>query len=68
MYFDRFDIVEAYYLFYSNYHTGQNSYEYERLSAMCKYFTPSPFLNEDNLTENSLEIYTNLVNKIKVGV
>ncbi len=61
MIFDRFDIVEAYYLYFVHYHGGQYSREYERLSKMGKYFTPAIGLGVDSLTENGLEIYNNLV-------
>jgi len=57
MYFDRFDIVEAWYLALSQWHGGQSSEEYRRLSAMSRYFRPSPFLSVDSLTDNGREIY-----------
>lgn len=37
---NRFDIVEAYYVYFVNFHGGQNSVEYKRLSKMLNYFTP----------------------------
>jgi hypothetical protein len=61
MYWDRFDICEAYYLFFSNYHWGQGSDFYYRLSKMGEYFKPSPGIRYENLTENGKEIYDNLV-------
>jgi hypothetical protein len=63
MYFDRFDICEAYYLYFSDYHTGQWSREYERLSKMSRYFKPSPNLSLETLSENAREIYDALVEK-----
>lgn len=64
MHWNRFDIVEAYYLFFIQYHTGQNSLAYKRMSKMLGYFKPSPFLtNENSLSDNGLEIYNNLVAK-----
>lgn len=63
MFFDRFDICEAHYLYYLEWHAGQASREYEKLSRMHRYFRPSPLLSYDNLTENSKEIYDNLVRK-----
>lgn len=57
MYFDRFDIVEAWYLALSHCHGGQNSPEYSRLSGMFSWFTPRDNLSLDNLTENGREIY-----------
>ena len=60
MYFDRFDICEAYYLFFSDYHEGQGSEKYCRLSRMLDYFKPSPSLSYDTMTENAQVIYDNL--------
>lgn len=57
MYFDRFDICEASYLFLSNYHEGQWSDKYRRLSRMTRYFKPSPMLNVERLSSNGKEIY-----------
>lgn len=62
-YFDRLDIVEAYYLFLSHYHEGMGSDKYERLSRVTGYFSPSPTLRYDSLTLNGKAIYDNLVNK-----
>ena len=55
--FDRFDICEAYYLALSHCHGGQWSCEYARLSKMARYFTPSPMLSVDRLSDNAREIY-----------
>jgi hypothetical protein len=63
MYFDRFDIVEAYYLFFSHYHRGQFSNEYIRLSKIIKYFKPRFNLSYETLTENGKIIYTTLEKK-----
>ena len=63
MWFDRFDIVEAYYLFFVHYHDGQYSEKYARLSKMSEYFRPAVNLGVDSLTENGLEIYNNLIEK-----
>jgi hypothetical protein len=57
MYFDRFDICEAYYLAFSHCHGGQWSREYARMCAMMRYFKPSPYLSVDSLSENAREIY-----------
>ena len=57
MYFDRFDIVEAWYLALSHCHGGQWSPEYARLSKITTYFRPSPLLSVDTLSENAREIY-----------
>jgi hypothetical protein len=57
MYFDRFDIAEAYYLALSHCHGGQWSKEYARLCKLSRKLKPSPFLDVDNLTENGRMIY-----------
>lgn len=57
MYFDRFDICEAYYLAFSHCHGGQRSREYARMCAMARYFKPSPMLSVDSLSDNAREIY-----------
>jgi len=58
VYFDRFDIVQAYYLFFINYHEGLWSEKYARLCKMQTYFKPG--LNPSDLTENGWEIYRRL--------
>jgi len=63
MYFDRFDIIEAYYLFFMDYHEGQTSRKYIRLCKMGKYYKPSSTFSIDSLSENALVIYENLVEK-----
>lgn len=64
MYFDRFDIVEAHYLFYYLYHDGQWSEGYRRLSKIMSYFSPRFSLSdENNLNENAREIFDALVEK-----
>jgi len=63
VYFNRFDITEAYYLFLGDYHEGQFSEKYERLCRMTKYFKPAPGLNYGNLSCNAQQIYNNLVAK-----
>ena len=57
MYFDRFDICEAWYLALVDCHGGQWSDEYSRLCKMRTYFKPSPMLSVDTLNDNALEIY-----------
>jgi hypothetical protein len=64
MYFNRFDICEAYYLALSHCHNGQWSREYVRLCKMMTYFKPSPFLSLESLDENAREIYENACNKM----
>jgi len=60
MYFDRFDIVAAHYVFYSDFHGGQWSREYARPSKISTYFHTSG-MDYDKLTENGKEIYNNLL-------
>jgi hypothetical protein len=61
MYFNRADICEAWYLFLVNYHWGQGSDMYARLSRMLRYFKPGPMLRYESLSENGQVIYDNLV-------
>jgi hypothetical protein len=68
MYFDRFDIVEAYYLYCRQYHKGQFSKEYALHSVFDRLqFSPGLSLrNSDDpqiaLTDNGRDIFDNLVN------
>lgn len=64
MYFNRFDILEAYYLFFSYFHEGMNSRKYARMSKMVKYFWPRSSLCEDTLSENGRAIYDALVERV----
>ena len=57
MYFDRFDILEAWYLWLNHNHAGQFSEDYSRLSKMLEYFKPGPMLDYDSLTGNGKAIY-----------
>lgn len=64
MYFDRFDIVEAHYAFYSDWHSGQFSDFYARLSRISDYFSPGAMFNGyDSLSENGKIIYDDLIQK-----
>ena len=61
MYFDRFDICEAWYLWLSENHEGQWSDKYRRLCQLLSSFTPRPGLCDDgDLTENGQDIYRGL--------
>jgi hypothetical protein len=64
MYFDRFDIVEAWYLALSHCHGGQWSGEYLRLCHMGDYFKPSPLLSIESLSENGRAIYHYACNRL----
>lgn len=63
MYYDRFDIVEAYLVFYIDYHGGQSSREYQRLSKIKTYYKPAHNwgYRYKDLRRNSKEIYKALV-------
>ncbi len=64
MYFDRFDITQAYYLFFVDYHEGQGSEKYKRLCKMEDYLKLSPlFEGYKSLSENGKAIYDHLARK-----
>jgi hypothetical protein len=64
MYFDRYDILEAYYLYGSLWHSGQWSKEYAYMGRALKVgFTPSCMLSYEHMSENGREIYNSLVSK-----
>lgn len=60
--FDRFDIVSAHYLFWSEYHSGQGSDGYSRLSRISRMrFDPGAlFTGWKSLSDNAKDIYRNL--------
>jgi hypothetical protein len=60
MYFDRLDIITAWYLWLDHNHGGQWSDEYVRLCKICTYFNPSPLLRYETLSDNAKVIYDNL--------
>ncbi|MEQ8786231.1 MAG: hypothetical protein RIC55_08025 [Pirellulaceae bacterium] len=67
--FDRFDIAEAHYLFLSEYHEGQGSERYARLSRLSRVFHPSPcWAGAASMNENAREIYAALVDRHEGGV
>ena len=65
MIFNRFDLVEAYYVYFVNFHGGQNSVEYKRLSKMLNYFTPRKSLRDnpciDQLEDTGKQVYSDLL-------
>lgn len=66
MYWNRFDICEAWYLYASSYHKGQNSYLYKKLSQLVRVgFRPTK-VGRLELTDNGSEIYQSLADR-KVG-
>jgi predicted phosphohydrolase len=64
MYFDRLDILEAWYLALSHCHSGQYSYNYKRLCGLRRWFSPSPMLSVDRLNDNAKEIYENACKRL----
>lgn len=61
MYWDRFDIIEAHYAYYTENHGGLWSPEYRRLCRIGEYFKPGLGRNGyQSLTENGKAIYDNL--------
>lgn len=64
MYFDRFDITEAWFLALSHCHGGQWSDTYARLCKLQNYFKPSPLLSVESLTDNGREIYDAACSKL----
>jgi uncharacterized protein (DUF1810 family) len=62
MYFDRFDICEAYWCYASDCHEGQFSKIYEIFGRLHELeFSPSMDLSFESLTDNGKDIYNNLV-------
>ncbi len=61
MYFDRFDIVEAYHLYYTYHYSGMFDPNYARRCGIENYFQPSRNHSYESLTENGQMIYDNLV-------
>lgn len=60
--FDRFDIVSAHHLFWSEYHSGQGSDGYAKLSQISRMrFDPGAlFTSWKSLSDNAKDIYRNL--------
>lgn len=68
MHFNRFDICNAYYVFASLYHGGQGSKEYRIFGRLSKIgYKPALDLCEDDLTENSKDIFNKLVSNFQDG-
>jgi len=63
MFFNRFDVAEAYFLFFSHYHEGQGSQKYQRLCKLLRHFQPGPLLSVETLTENGRAIYDGLARR-----
>ena len=67
MYWDRFDICEAYYAFATDYHGGQFSPEYAIFGRLQRMGYRPGFggVTYDALTENGKAIYDNLVKELE---
>ena len=65
MYFDRFDICEAYYVYATLYHAGQFSSEYEIFGRLDRIgFDARPSLSDRaGLTENGQSIFDMLTER-----
>lgn len=65
MWFDRFDICEAHFVFAMLWHEGQGSATYGKFAQLERMrFRPSPSLSEPkDLGDNAREIYRQLVIK-----
>jgi predicted RNA-binding protein (virulence factor B family) len=64
MYFDRWDILEAYVTFCSDWHSGQSSELYEKLCRANRLIKLSPLhRGYESLSDNGKEIYDNLVER-----
>ncbi len=60
-YYDREDIMEAWYLHLVCHNDGKGCENYRRLCRLTCHFRPPPWLsNEDGLSENGRAIYDNL--------
>lgn len=60
--FNRFDILSAYYVYGSDYHTGQFSKEYAYIGRVLNCgFRPADSLSYESLSDNGKEIYNKLV-------
>ena len=63
MYFDRFDICEAHFMFAMLFHGGMGCPIYRRFAQLERVgFSPSPLMRSPrDLTDNAREIYRQLV-------
>lgn len=67
LYFDRFDVCEAYYMFATEWHGGQNTKEYAIFGRLHKLqFRPRPLIDVETLNENAQLIYNGLVRRLPV--
>ena len=60
MFFNRFDVLDAWYIYLSDNHRGQWSKEYKRLCKMLQYYQPARMLKRSRLNENAQAILERL--------
>lgn len=63
MYWNRFDIVAAYALFFESFHEGMYSKKYRRLSKIRTYYDSNSYYEDVVYSPNAREIYENLVER-----
>lgn len=69
MYFDRFDVCEAWYLFAAGWHAGAGSAEYQIFTRLHRVgFKPAPALSKSSLSENGRAILAGLIRKARRGL
>lgn len=75
MYFDRFDICEAYYMLECMYNVGgwlherpsnRRRWEATHVQLFRMGYKPSPLLTLERMSENAREIYDGLVSRYKL--
>lgn len=60
--YDRVDIIQAHYWYYTNYHNGIMSKEYARLCKLQQYYKPGRFENMPT-SYSAAQIYNQLESK-----
>lgn len=64
LYFDRFDVCAAYYMFASLYHGGMGSKEYAIFTRLHNvHYKPAPSLSVESLSENARAIFDGLIER-----
>jgi hypothetical protein len=64
---DRFDLLEANYVFCSDWHSGAASELYARLCRVCRILRPRPDLCYETLEEGGKEVYRRLCRRFRVN-
>jgi len=60
---DRVTLVEAYYVWLTDHHTGQWSPEYRRLCRIRRYYRPWPDVSYQTLSPDGREVYRELCHR-----